>query len=95
MTITGAFVLFAMIWFMVFLVMLQIGNRTQADAGEVVPGTPPGAPSGFVVRRKALRTTLIALPLWAVLVAVIMSGAITIRDIDIGGRMGPPPSTAP
>jgi hypothetical protein len=27
-----------------------------------------------------------------VLVGVIMSGAITIRDIDIGGRMGPAPA---
>ena len=92
MTITGAFVLFAMIWFMVFLVMLQIGHHTQGDAGKVVPGTPPGAPAGFVVRRKAWRATLITLPLWAVLVGVIVSGAATISDIDIGGRMGPAPA---
>lgn len=91
MSITAALVLFAVIWFMTFFVVLPLNLTTQGDAGEVVPGTPPAAPAGFVVKRKAIITTWIALALWIVIAGVILSGAITVRDLDWFGRMGPAP----
>ncbi len=90
MTITAALVLFAVIWFMVFFVVLPLRLTTQGDAGEVLPGTPPAAPAGFVVGRKARLTTVIAVVLWAVAAGVIVSGAIGVRDLDFFHRMGPP-----
>lgn len=89
MTITAAIVLFSVTWFMVFFIVLPLRARTQGEAGTIVPGTPSGAPAGDVVRRKALITTAIALVLWVLLCAIILSGWITIRDIDFFGRMGP------
>lgn len=89
MTITAAIVLFAVTWFMVFFIVLPLNLTTQGDAGKIVPGTPAAAPAGFVVARKARLTTLIALVVWAALCAVILSGWITVRDLDIFGRMGP------
>jgi predicted secreted protein len=91
MSITAALVLFAVVWFMTFFIVLPIRVQAQHEAGQVVPGTPPGAPAGFVVRRKARQTTLIAIVVWAILAATIMSGTITVRDLDFLGRMGPPP----
>lgn len=91
MSITAALVLFAVVWFMTFFIVLPIRVQAQHEAGKVVPGTPPGAPAGFVVRRKARQTTLIAIVVWAVLAGVISSGVITVRDIDVLGRMGPAP----
>lgn len=91
MSITAALVLFAVIWFMTFFVVLPLNLTTQGDTGEVVPGTPPAAPAGFVVKRKAIITTWIALALWIVIAGVILSGAITVRDLDWFGRMGPAP----
>ncbi|QYK41225.1 MAG: DUF1467 family protein [Paracoccaceae bacterium] len=88
MTITAALVLFAVTWFMVFFVVLPLRLTTQGDLGKVVPGTPPAAPAGFVVKRKAWLTTLVALAIWVVLCGIIMSGVITVRDIDFFGRMG-------
>ncbi len=90
MTITAAFVLFAVTWFMVFFIVLPLRFRSQADAGEVVPGTPAGAPAGFVVKRKAKITTLVAMLIWLVLYLVITSGMITVRDFDWMNRMPPP-----
>ena len=52
MTITAAFVLFSVTWFMVFFCVLPLRFVSQADAGEVVPGTPKSAPAGDVVLRK-------------------------------------------
>lgn len=89
MSITGAIVLFATTWFLVFFVVLPLRFESQADAGDVMPGTPPGAPSGHVVARKAKITTVATLVIWAVMVTVILSGVIGIRDIDFMGVMGP------
>ena len=89
MSITGAIVLYATTWFLVFFMVLPVRFVSQGDAGDVTPGTPAGAPAGHVVARKAKVTTLIALAVWAVMVAVVMSGAITIEDIDVRGVMTP------
>jgi predicted secreted protein len=89
MTFTAALVLFAVIWFLVFFIVLPLNLTTQGDAGQVVPGTPPGSPAGFVVRRKAWITTLVATVLWFIVAGIILSGAISVRDLDWMGRMGP------
>ncbi|MBC7157815.1 MAG: DUF1467 family protein, partial [Rhodobacteraceae bacterium] len=67
--------------------------RTQGEAGEVVPGTPSSAPVEAGLKRKLRVTTLIAVAVWVPACAVIVSGAISVRDIDIFNRMGPPAAT--
>ncbi|SPH24938.1 hypothetical protein DEA8626_03971 [Defluviimonas aquaemixtae] len=89
MNLTGAIVLFAVIWFIVFFIALQIRPRSQADAGEIVPGTPASAPAELRMKRKVVWTTMIAIVLWSVFASVILSGAVTLRDIDWFGRLGP------
>ena len=89
MSITGALVLFAVLWFLVFFVVLQVRHESQDDRGEVVPGTPPGAPAFEVVGRKAKITTGITVVLWAIIAAVIIWGGITVQDLDWFGRLGP------
>jgi predicted secreted protein len=87
MTVTAALVLLAVIWFLTLFVVLPIGLRTQAEEGDVVPGTPASAPSNLRMRRKLLVVTAIALPLWAAVCAVILWGGLTVRDIDVWRRM--------
>ena len=89
MTITAAFVLFSITWFMVFFCVLPLRFVSQADAGDVVPGTPKSAPAGDVVVRKAKITTVVAIVVWVALCAIILSGWITVRDFDVMGRMPP------
>jgi predicted secreted protein len=86
MSITGAIVLYAVTWFMVFFITLQVRVTAQSDTDHVVPGTPPGAPAHEIVGRKARIATIIATPLWAVICGVILSGWITIADLDWFGR---------
>lgn len=90
MTITAALVLFSVTWFMVFFIILPLRVVSQRENGEVVPGTPAGAPAGFVVKKKAKQTTIVAIIIWAALCGIILSGVITVRDFDWAGRMGPP-----
>ena len=93
MSLTGGIVLFSVIWFIVFFVALQIRPGSQADAGSVVPGTPAGAPANFQMRRKVIWTTFLTIVLWSVIAGVILSGAVSLRDIDWFGRLDnlPPP----
>ena len=52
MGITSALVLFAVIWFLVFLVVIPIRLETQGDVGEVEPGTHAGAPANPNLKKK-------------------------------------------
>lgn len=89
MGITSALVLFAVIWFMVFFVVLPLRITSQSEAGEVVPGTHASAPENPQIGRKARITTIWAVAIWAVVAGVIVSGVISIRDMDYFGTMAP------
>lgn len=90
MTITGAFVLYAVTWFMVFFCVLPLQFTSQADSGTVVPGTPRSAPAEENVGRKARITTVVGTVVWAALCAVILWGGIGIDDLDVFGIMTRP-----
>ena len=81
MNLTGAIVLYAVLWFVVLFVLLPLGQRSQADAGEVVPGTPPGAPHAPALGRKMLIATVISAVIWGAAAWVILSGVITYDDV--------------
>ena len=82
MNLTGGIVLFTVLWFLTLFVVMPIGQRSQADDGEIVPGTHAGAPSGTPWRRKLILTTLIAGAIWAVIAGVILGGFVTRADIS-------------
>lgn len=89
MTITAAIVLFAVIWFMCLFIALQVGITTQAEGGESEPGTPASAPvSSFNLKRRLFWVTVATVALWIPIAAVILSGVITIQDIDFFNRYG-------
>jgi predicted secreted protein len=89
MAITSAIVLFAVFWFMIFFIALPIRVQTQGDLGEIVPGTHAGAPEVHNLKKKAWITTGIAFVLWAITCGIILSGWISVRDLDFMGRMTP------
>lgn len=82
MGITSAIVLYAVIWFMTFLTVIPIRLKTQADVGDVVPGTHSSSPEVHNLKRKAWITTGVAFVLWAIIASIIIFEVITVRDID-------------
>ena len=84
---TSALVLYAVIWFLTFLVVIPIRLETQGDVGEVVPGTHAGAPERHFLKQKAWITTAAAAVLWAIIAGVILSGAISVNDFDWFDRL--------
>lgn len=91
MAVTSALVLYAVLWFLTFLVVIPIRLKTQGDVGEIVPGTHAGAPHEHQLKKKAWITTGVAAVLWAIIAYLIISGTLTVRDIDWFERMGPRP----
>ena len=89
MAITSMFVVFAVVWFMTLFVVLPLGNQSQGDVGEVEPGTPASAPSGFVMRRKFAITTVAAIFIAVPLICIIHFQLITLDMIDLFSRFGP------
>ena len=87
MTLTGAIVLFAVIWFLALLIALPLRLKTQADLNSVARGTPAAAPENPQVRRKMFWGTIVTFVLWLPLVLLIASGAIGIEDFEFWGRM--------
>lgn len=54
MDLFSSAVVFVVSFWIVFFAVLPIGVRSQAESGEIVPGTDPGAPVIPDLRRKAI-----------------------------------------
>jgi predicted secreted protein len=88
MTITAAIVLYSVLWFLTFYMVLQFRTRTQAESGQpIVPGTPAGAPATEDVGRSAKLATIITTVLFVLIAGIILSGWITLRDLDVFNRL--------
>ncbi len=87
MTITSALVLFAVIWFMLLFMALPLGQKSQQEEGERVPGTPDSAPVDPMIGKKMFWVTVITVILWVPLVLFISYGPLSVKDIDLYGRM--------
>ncbi len=63
--------IYFVVWWTVLFAVLPFGVRTQAEAGEIVPGSAPSAPLAPRLKQKALATSVIAaiacFALWAFL----------------------------
>jgi predicted secreted protein len=90
MSITAAIVLYVVIWFVTMFVVLPIGLRTQGDEGEIVPGTHAGAPANFNLKRTLIIVTIAGTIVWAIVSGIILSGWITVEDIDWFNRLDIP-----
>ncbi len=94
MGVVTGLVLYAIIWFMTLLIVLQTNVVSQDEAGKRVKGTHGSAPENPQLGKRFLVTSGIAFGIWAVIAAIIISGSITIEDIDLFTRFGmgsPPP----
>jgi predicted secreted protein len=60
LSVSGGLALYFVIWWILLFAVLPFGVRSQVEAGEVVKGSEPGAPTAPALREKAIWTTLVA-----------------------------------
>lgn len=70
MQIGSMIAIFFVVWWLSFVAVLPIGNRSQAEAGEITAGTEPGAP----ITPRLGRRLLIATGLAIVMTGLLMWG---------------------
>jgi predicted secreted protein len=67
MQIGSIIAIFFVVWWLTFVAVLPIGNRSQVEVGQVTAGTEPGAPAAPHLLRRVLIATAIAMALTALL----------------------------
>ncbi|MGB1345067.1 MAG: DUF1467 family protein [Amylibacter sp.] len=82
MSITAVLVLFSIVWFLILFLTLQIKIKTQGDIGTVLKGTHASSPINFSMKKRLITTTLISLPISALIIFTILSGIITLNMFD-------------
>lgn len=60
LSVSGGLALYFVIWWILLFAILPFGVRSQAESGEVVAGTEPGAPTAHGLQEKAIWTSLVA-----------------------------------
>lgn len=88
MGVVSGIVLFAVIWALTFCVALPINIKTQGDLGEIVPGTHAGSPEHHHIRKKVFWTTLVAAIIWGIVAKIILSGWVTVDQVESLFRAG-------
>jgi predicted secreted protein len=83
---TTAAAVYFILWWIVLFAVLPWGVRSQADSGDIVPGSDPGAPAIPHLTAKLLWTTLVSAVVFA-LIAVIYSYRLVTLD-DLGTLFG-------
>ena len=89
MSLSFAIAIYAIIWWIVLFAMLPIGVRTQAEEGEVSPGTPESAPHRPRLLPKMLATTVVASIVFAAVYAIIVYRVVTLDQIPFLPRFEP------
>ncbi len=65
MSTAGAIALYFIVWWITLFAILPIGIRSQHEDGNVAAGTEPGAPLAPMMLKKALWTSIAAVPVTA------------------------------
>jgi predicted secreted protein len=85
-TIAFACAIYLVIWWVVLFAMLPIGVRTQAEEGDVVPGTTESAPHRPQLLAKLVATTVVSSVVFAIVYLVFEHHLITLEDIPFFPR---------
>jgi len=88
-TLSTAFAIYFVIWWITLFLTLPFGVRSQHEDGEGAPGTDPGAPVTARMGRKLIWTTVISAAIFAVAMLAHNAGYLNIERLS--RLMGMPP----
>lgn len=80
-SISTAFAIYFVLWWVVLFAVLPFGVRSQIENGEEISGTDPGAPSVPRMAWKLLWTTVISAAIFAVGMAAFKAGYLNIERL--------------
>jgi len=81
MSIALLLAIYFIVWWVILFAVLPFGVITQAEVGEVVPGTPESAPARFRLLRVVIITTVAATLIFSALWASVHWGIVDLQTI--------------
>jgi predicted secreted protein len=81
MSLTTSLAIFFIIWWVVLFAVLPWGIRSQAESGEVVPGSDPGAPAMPKLKSKLVWTTLVAAIVFGLFEVIYLYRLVSLDDL--------------
>ena len=81
MSWTTAAAIYFIIWWVTLFAVLPWGVRSQAESGEVVPGSDPGAPAIPHLRGKLIWTTIVSSLIFTLAAVVYAYRLVTLDDL--------------
>jgi len=81
MSLAFAIAIYVVIWWVVLFAMLPIGVRTQAEEGDIAPGTAESAPHLPRLLPKMVATTVVASIVFAIVYAIVAHKIVTLDEI--------------
>ena len=81
MSWTTAAAIYFIIWWVTLFAGLPWGVRSQAESGEVVPGSDPGAPAIPHLRGKLIWTTIVSSLIFTLAAVVYAYRLVTLDDL--------------
>jgi predicted secreted protein len=81
-SISTAFAIYFVMWWVVLFLTLPFGVRSQHEDGEGVPGTDPGAPIITLMGRKLIWTTVISAVVFALAWLAYNAGLLNIDRLS-------------
>ncbi len=81
-TISTAFAIYFVLWWIVLFLTLPFGVRSQHEDGAGVPGTDPGAPIASQMGRKLIWTTAISAIIFASAMLAFNAGYLNIERLS-------------
>ena len=81
MTWTTALAIYFVAWWIMLFAVLPFGVRSQHEAGEVVPGTDPGAPVMPRLVRVVVLNTIITAVLCGIFFWLFLTRRLTFDDL--------------
>ena len=81
-TLSTAFAIYFVIWWITLFVTLPFGVRSQHEDGEGVAGTDPGAPIASQMGRKLIWTTVLSAIIFAVAWLAYDAGYLNIERLS-------------
>ena len=81
MSLTGSFVVFVILWWLILFIILPRDINSQKDKDFVVLGTDPGAPSNPNIVKKLIITTAVTSILFAIIYFLNYFDILNVRSI--------------
>ena len=81
MSLTTAAAIYFIVWWVVLFAVLPWGIRSQAESGDVVPGSDPGAPGVPRLAVKLLWTTAVSSVLFAAIAVIYVYRLVTLDGL--------------